>query len=329
VGASHVAWHADREPLVAARREVTALARFVRAVRPDVVHLHSSKAGLIGRLAVRGRVPTVFQPHAWSFHAAGRASRAALAWERWASRWTDVTLCVSEGERDEAIARGIGGDLRVIANGIDLQRYTPASPERRAEARQALGIGDRHRLVVTPGRLSEQKGQDVLLRAWPGIRRRHPAARLALVGDGPLRRKLRPLADASVRFVGNVADVDRWLHAADLVVLPSRWEGLSLAMLEAMACGRSVITTAVAGARDALADGGGAVVPVGDPARLAEAIEERLANEDLVRFEEEQARKIVEARFDVERATSAIATTYIEIARSARRARTTGPVSAA
>ncbi|NEA48622.1 glycosyltransferase, partial [Streptomyces sp. SID10815] len=69
-------------------------------VRPDLVHAHSAKAGLAGRLAVRGRIPTVFQPHAWSFEAVGGATAAlALRWERWGTRWAARTVCVSEAER--------------------------------------------------------------------------------------------------------------------------------------------------------------------------------------------------------------------------------------
>src|SRR4051812_34889150 len=90
-GAEGVAWRAGREPGPGTALEAQRLRRVVSQVRPDVVHLHSAKAGLAGRLVVRGRVPTVVQPHAWSFLAATGAVRAvSTAWERWGARWTDL-----------------------------------------------------------------------------------------------------------------------------------------------------------------------------------------------------------------------------------------------
>ncbi|WP_420713241.1 glycosyltransferase family 4 protein, partial [Streptomyces sp. Tu 6176] len=102
-------------------------------------------------------------------------------------------------------------------------------------------------LVVCVGRLCRQKGQDVLLRAWGPVAERVPGARLVLVGDGPDHDRLRDLAPPSVAFTGAVADPLPWYRAADVVVLPSRWEGMALAPLEAMACARPVVAADVGG----------------------------------------------------------------------------------
>ncbi|WP_197364575.1 glycosyltransferase, partial [Streptomyces clavuligerus] len=119
-------WSAERAPGLRLPLEVLSAARIVRHSRPDLVHAHSAKAGLVARLAVRGRVPTVFQPHAWSFHAVtGRAARAALAWERYGTRWSTRTLCVSEGEREDGERAGIAARWAVIRNGVDLDRFAP------------------------------------------------------------------------------------------------------------------------------------------------------------------------------------------------------------
>jgi glycosyltransferase involved in cell wall biosynthesis len=314
VGGVHVPWVASRSPRAGLARELATLARAVRRVDPDVVHLHSSKAGLVGRLAVRGRRPTIFQPHAWSFHAAGRSEAAAsIAWERFAARFATVILCVSEGERREGIDRGIVGDLRVVRNGVDLDRYAPLRDGSRADVRRALGLPPDASLVVTPGRLAKQKGQDLVVRAWPGVVAEHRDARLVLVGDGPLRPSLERVADGSVSIVGNRPDVVRWLQAADLVVLPSRWEGMSLAMLEAMATGRSVVATAVAGVDDALGEGAGAIVPQGDVRRLRDEIAARLANPAIAEAEGALGRTLAEARFDVRRMRDAIVQVYRDV----------------
>ncbi|WP_328954547.1 glycosyltransferase [Kitasatospora purpeofusca] len=281
VGALVQDWPAGRSPGPATAAEVWRLRRIVRAAAPDMLHLHSAKAGLAGRLAVRGAVPTVFQPHAWSFAAVdGALAAATLRWERYATRWAHRLLCVSVQERTDGIAAGLHADWAVVPNGVDVRHYAPA--DRRA-ARIALGLELDAPLAVCVGRLCRQKGQDVLLAAWPEVRRRVPAARLALVGGGPdearLAATVREGAEPSrVRLVGDVADPRPWLAAADLVVLPSRWEGMALAPLEAMASGRPVLLTDVPGARECLppVERASAVVPPGDVdalvTRMAEAL---------------------------------------------------------
>ncbi len=110
-GARHEDWAAGRSPGLGVVGETARLRRIVQAVAPDLVHLQSSKAGLAGRLALRGRLPTVFEPHAWSFFVGGVVGAAALRWERLADRWADVIVCVCEGERD---SRRAGGNTRPL-----------------------------------------------------------------------------------------------------------------------------------------------------------------------------------------------------------------------
>lgn len=279
-GAHVLDWVAGREPGANLGWEAAYVARAVRAVRPDVVHLHSAKAGLAGRLALRGRVPTVFQPHAWSFEAAeGTARQLAVRWERFGTRWADRVLCVSEAERERGLRAGITAPWAVIRNGIDLERFAAAGEVERRQARAALaavhGVPQRAPLVVCVGRLCRQKGQDLLLAAWRRVAERVPGARLVLVGDGPERARLTAAADPrQVLFAGHTEDPLPWYTAADLVVLPSRWEGMALAPLEAMAVGRAVLLSDVGGARESLAPGQAAecLVPAGDVAALGRAL---------------------------------------------------------
>ncbi|MEQ0562354.1 glycosyltransferase [Amycolatopsis sp. NEAU-NG30] len=290
-------WQATREPGPATAAEARRLARLVRAFRPDLVHLHSAKAGLAGRLAVRGRLPTLFQPHGWSWAAAtGMTARAALRWERHAARWADVIVCVGSGEAEAGRRGGVGGTFTVVRTGVDLDRFRPDTPSRTA-ARSLLGIAPQVRLAVCVGRLTRQKGQDRLLAAWPRIRAACPDALLALVGDGEVPR------GPGVRHAGHVADVRPWLSAADVVVQPSRWEGLPLSTLEAMACGRSVVATDVAGLRELVRPGTGAVVP---PDALAGEILRRFADDGLAVREGAEAARCARG-FDVRDTWAALA----------------------
>jgi glycosyltransferase involved in cell wall biosynthesis len=309
-----VPWKARREPGATVVTEAIRLGRIVREVEPDLVHLHAAKAGLAGRLALRGSLPTIFQPHAWSFEAAtGAVYDAALAWERFAARWTDVILCVSQAERFRGEEAGIDAPWRVVRNGVDLTAFREASDEDRNDARARLHLNGAP-LVICVGRLCRQKGQDVLLSAWPEVVERVPDAELVLVGDGPDERRLRRIARSSVQLVGARDDVCDWMTAADVFVAPSRWEGMSLAMLEAMACGRSIVATDVPGAREAI-DGNGAVVPVESPEAIAQALLERLLDPEKATTEGNEARRRAETFHDSRRMADAVAHVYADVLR--------------
>jgi glycosyltransferase involved in cell wall biosynthesis len=309
-GARHVLWPARRPPGRETVVEIRRLKSILEAEAPDVVHLHASKAGLAGRLLLRGRVPTVFQPHAWSFEAArGALHSASVVWERFAARWTDLVVCVSEGERERAEAAGVEAHWAVVPNGVDLEQFPPASEADRAAARERLGLGAGP-IVVCVGRLSRQKGQDVLLDAWPEISRTVDGARLALVGSGPEEQALRGAAPPGVLFAGERTDVGDWYAAADVVTFPSRWEGMALTLLEAMARERSVVATDVAGVREALGVEAGAVVAVEQPEPLAAAIVGRLLEPERAAAEGRSARARAERSYDLRRTVRAVADLY-------------------
>lgn len=296
-GARYRSWPASRSPGPSVMTEVRRLRAIVRDADPEVVHLHSSKAGLAGRLAIRGKRPSVFTPHAWSFLHEGPTTRfLALRWERFATRWTSVTLCVSHGEQALGAAAGICTRWEVVPNAVDLSQFVAADDAERREQRRRLGVPGEQPAVVCVGRLVPQKGQDVLLSAWPAITSAHADAVLYLVGDGPERASLERAAPSGVHFVGEQDDVRGWLAAADVVVLPSRWEGLSLVSLEALACGSSIVATDVPGTRETLQpegrEGTGAVVAPEDAHALAAAINERLADPKLVAQERARARRL-------------------------------------
>jgi glycosyltransferase involved in cell wall biosynthesis len=312
-------WPATRSPGPRVLAETVRLGRILTELAPDVIHLHSSKAGLAGRLALRGRRPTVFQPHLWSFETArGPVRRAAAAWERFASRWTDLVVCVSDDELAAGQDAGVTADAEVVCNGVDTAKFTPGD---RAAARRRLGLPERAPIAVCLGRFAELKGQDQLLSAWPDVLRRLPDAKLVLAGDGPMRpvwRDRHPVAPhASVRWAGHTDDPAAFYTAADVVVLPSRAEGMALVPLEAMACARPVVAFDVGGMRQSIADAG-AVVPPGDLGRLAGAVAARLADPALAEVEGRRGRHRAELSFDSNRMADQIATLVDKLTPSER-----------
>ncbi|MBW4721953.1 glycosyltransferase [Saccharothrix obliqua] len=297
-------WPAGRTPGFATWAETRLLRRSLAALRPDVVHLHSSKAGLAGRLAVRGAVPTVFQPHLWSFQTAqGVLRRAATVWERHAARWTHQLVCVSDDELAAGRAAGVRTPAEVVCNGVDTSALRPRS---RVAARRRLRLPDVPTAVCV-GRLAPLKGQDQLLRAWPAVLGAVPDARLVLVGDGPMREEWQEICDhPSVRWWGHHAAVADFYTAADVVVVPSRADGMALVPLEAMASGRSVVAFDVGGVRQSVGDAG-AVVAAGDEAALARAVAVRLADPVLTADEGLMGRRRAELLFDSVRVSEQIA----------------------
>jgi glycosyltransferase involved in cell wall biosynthesis len=265
------------------------LRRYLRSTRVDVVHTHTSKAGVVGRWAAHGaRVPVVVHTvHGFAFHdGSPRTVIAACVFlERIAAQWCDRIVTVSEHHRRESERLGIGRPSQVVAipNGIDPRRV---APERGAAAtRRSLGLDDRDFVVVTMSRLARQKGLEELVRAaGPLSSRLGRPLRMLIAGDGPERARLEALARSLgvadvVRILGFRTDVGDLLACADLAVLPTLREGLSIALLEAMAAGKAVVTTGIPSNLEATQNGTCArIVPPADQDALSDAIVELAAD---------------------------------------------------
>jgi glycosyltransferase involved in cell wall biosynthesis len=251
--------------------------------RPVIVHTHSSKAGIVGRLAARwARVPVVVHTvHGWGFHARTPPVRRAtyVGLERLAARWTDRLVVVSERDREKGLREAIGsqGQYVLIRSGIDLAPYRDAA-RHRATIRESLGIPPAAFVLGAVTRLAPQKDPLTLVRAAADVLRRRPDTYLLLVGDGPLRGELERLAASlgvlgRVRLTGIRRDVPALMGAFDVFLLTSLWEGLPRVIPQAMAAGVPIVATGVDGIGEAVEDGvTGLLAPPGSPARLAERV---------------------------------------------------------
>jgi glycosyltransferase involved in cell wall biosynthesis len=318
LGALQHPWRAERSPGASVPGEVRRLRRIVARIQPDVVVLHSAKAGLAGRLAVRGAVPTIYVPHAWSFEAVrGRTAAACTAWEAFAGRWTDAIVCVSADEADRGRAAGITARMEIVANGVDVEALQP-SDQGKARARLGLPVVP---TVVCVGRLAEQKGQLVLIEAAGRLAAEGVDFGITLVGDGPMRR---PIEEAIERLgLGGRVRLAGWMGAQGVVdellraralVLPSFAEGLPVVIMEALALGRPVISTYIAGIPELVEPGVcGWLVPAGSVDALARAMREALASpvEELARMGREGARRVAgrhDARIEARKLSALFAT---------------------
>jgi len=291
-----------------------ALWRHMQHESYDLVHCHSTKAGVLGRLAARwAQVPVcIYSPHSFAFFGARQplAAFCGRSVERAMLRFTDVLLAVSAFEAREARRLGMPSSLvETIPNGTRVQ----ARAEPRASTAEPV--------IGAAGRLVRQKGMDVVVKAMAAVRARHPGARLDLAGDGPDRRRLARLAAAlgvPVTFRGRMGSLDGWFGDLDLFVHAARWESLPLVILEAMSHGVPVVATSVGGVPEVIDRDTGYLVSPDDPGAVAAAIDLALtAPADAV----ERARRAharIEAHHDVERAMSAYVGLYERAVRSRR-----------
>lgn len=252
------------------------------ARRSDVVHAHWIPAGLIALTSWSRRAPVVVT--VWGSDLALLRLRGLGPPVRRALRGAARVIAVSEAMARDLVALGIPREkVTVVLTAID-PLPPPALP--RAELRARLGLPADRPLALFLGRLSPVKGPDVLIDAVRLLRDRQPEACFVLAGDGQLRAPLEEAVQAQglqgqVMFAGFVAreNVADYLAASDLLVLPSRSEGLPHAVLEAMAFSLPVVASAVGGVPEAVSDGvTGALVPPEDPRALADALESLLAD---------------------------------------------------
>ena len=279
----------ELERAISPRRDVQAylaLRDFFRAERPNIVHTHSSKTGILGRLAAKAaKVPTIVHTvHGYAFPGESRQAIKAIFkfLERKAGQVTDRMIVLND--TDKAIARDLLGvpesRLTLLPNGVDVDAYAPASPERRAALRAGeFGVHDAdHVIVGMIGRLWLQKNPQCFVRAAIRVTALRPNVSFFMIGDGEFRAELEAAIQASgdaqrIRILGWRGDVPELLKALDLMVLPSRWEGMPLAILEAMSSAVPVVASDIPGNHHLVEDGSdGRLFPLDDDEALAAAL---------------------------------------------------------
>jgi glycosyltransferase involved in cell wall biosynthesis len=205
--------------------------------------------------------------------------------------------------------------IESIANGVDLELYEPYMDK--PAMRRRCRLPERNTIIYT-GRLSPEKGIDVLVRSFALLVKTQPC-QLLIIADGPEQESVVKLIaehdlDGSVLLISRVEEVASYLKASDLFVLPSRFEGLSNALLEAMACGLPVISTRVGGSRDIIEDGvNGLLVEVDATDQLRDAMERVLCDRQLAANLGANARAAVEAKHDMRRIANAYCALYRDL----------------
>jgi glycosyltransferase involved in cell wall biosynthesis len=287
-------------------RCLTGLVDTLRAARVEAVHSHEFTMGLYGAVAARWLgVPHVITMHGGQHVTAKWRRRESL---RFAFRASTATVAVSvDTKRHLDSELGLApGRVVVIPNGV------PVPMGDSAAVRAEIGVADDTVLLLAVGSLVPRKGHAVLLRALAAVREAGITVpwRLAIAGGGPEREALAALADELalsdwVHLLGHRDDVPSWQRAADIFVMPSLWEGLPLALLEAMYTGSAVIGSRTSGIPEAITDGvDGLLVPPGDVEALARALDRLLTDVTLRDSLGAAARARAERDFSLDRMTA-------------------------
>jgi len=296
---------------------------FLRRSNYRIVHTHTSKGGFVGRLAASwAEVPVIVHTvHGFAFHE--RSSIAALqvycALERIATRWCDRIVSVSEFHRRWALELGICKPREILAipNGVADCRRIP--PDAAADLRRSLGAGEGDLLLLSMCRLAPDKGLSYLIEAAARLAGGPRRYRIVIAGEGPELERLERLArslkvDHSVAFLGFREDIESLLAACDIVVLPSLREGLSIALLEAMAAGKPIVATDIASHREVVSQGDMArIVPAADSKALADAIAGLAGDQAMMLRLGIAARGIFERHYTEERMLNAYRQLYLEL----------------
>jgi glycosyltransferase involved in cell wall biosynthesis len=280
------------------------LVRLLRREQPDIVHTFLIVASIYGRMAAYlSGVPLVLAAEQNIYER--KPKRHALLERALATRtYRVVACCEIVGQHYRRQVGVPGSKVTVIYNAVRFGRQ-PTVEDRRP-ARAALGLPEDALVLGTLGRLTEQKGQRTLVHAVARLAGRYPNVVLFLAGIGPLRKALEAEAERlhiadRVRFLGMRRDRERLYAAMDVFVLPSKWEGLSLALVEAMGAGRPVVATRVGGNPEVVTHGRtGLLVPPSEADTLADALGGLLADADQRTMLGEAAASEARARFSIE-----------------------------
>ena len=294
--------------------------RLIKKYKPDVVYMHSSKAGAVGRIANIGlKNKSIYNPHGWAFNMdCGVKKKAIYRWvEKILSPFVDVIIAISDFERKSAIQNKICKPckIKVIYNGIDIDEY-----ERKKNSftltREQLAIPENAYVIGTVGRLTKQKAPDTFIKAAALIKKEIPQAYFMMVGDGVWQDRIESLIkklglDDSVIITGWVSEPMEYIVLFDQAMLLSRWEGFGLVLPEYMLAGKTIIATKVDAIPDLIKDGeNGLLVEMDDVHGIVEA-SKKLAHSPSIRDAAiKHGMSIVKIKFDIKRVVAELSSLF-------------------
>lgn len=284
--------------------------KLLKQIKPDIVYLHSSKAGAIGRIALAFNFKTkiLYNAHGWYFNAqiSDKKKRIFAVIEKNLAIKTDKIINISKSEYESALKYKIAPEKKmcIIENGIDFTKFEH-SDKYREETRRKYHIEDNEIVIGVVGRLTEQKDPMTMIKAFELVCKENKNTRLMYVGSGNLEEDVKQYAKEKnildkVIITGWVNNVEQYIPAFDIAVLPSKWEGFGLVLIEYMACNKPIIATSVGGIKDIIENEvNGILVPKESPEKLKYAIQKILKRGIKYSTTGEQY-KLIMRKYDIE-----------------------------
>ena len=265
--------------------------KILKLEKPDIIYLHSSKAGAIGRIALLFNMKTkiVYNAHGWYFNAQiSKLKKKIFAIiERILALKTNKIINISKSEYTSAIQYKIAPKKKmcIIENGIDFSKFEKCD-QYRENTRKAYQIKENEILIGVVGRISEQKDPMTSIKAFKLIHEKNKNTKFMFIGSGELEKQILEYAkqnkiEKDIIITGWIKEVEKYIPAFDIAILPSKWEGFGLVLIEYMACDKPIIASNVGGIADIIQnEKNGYLIPVGNEKELAKKIELLIYNQE-------------------------------------------------
>jgi glycosyltransferase involved in cell wall biosynthesis len=288
---------------------VLQIAKYIRKTKPDIIHLHSSKAGALGRLAsIFFRVPVVYNPHGWAFdmNISLKKKKLYVFIEKILGKFTNTIVNISDYEKKCALKYNIVPEekIKVIYNGVEVYKYKKELNVQ--EIMKELDIPKDAFVIGMVGRITEQKSPDIFVKIANNLKNKIENCYFILVGDGDLRDTIKEKVDTyglkdKFLITGWTIDVHKYISIFDVGLLTSKWEGFGLVLAEYMASEKPVVASSVGGIPDVINDGyNGILVDYGNVEGFSNAIYEIKNDQELAKKLVENGCSVVNKKFNVE-----------------------------
>lgn len=287
-------------------KSITKVGKILKQIKPDIVYLHSSKAGAIGRIALAFNFKTkiLYNAHGWYFNAqiSDKKRKIFALIEKILAIKTYKIINISKSEYESALKYKIASEKKmcIIENGIDFTKFEN-NDKYREKTRKKYHIENNEIVIGVVGRLTEQKDPMTMIKAFQLVHKENKNTKLMYVGSGELEENVKQYAKEKnildkVIITGWVDNVEQYIPAFDIAVLPSKWEGFGLVLIEYMACDKPIIATNVGGISDIIENRkNGILIDRGNNKQLTNAVEEFFEDEKLrkntINFNKEYRKK--------------------------------------
>lgn len=284
------------------------LKKKLKIIKPDIVYLHSSKAGALGRMALLFNFSTkiIYNAHGWYFNAKINKKKKILfaTIERLLAFKTNVIVNISESEYNSAIKYKIASSKKmvVIDNGIDFTKFDNQK-QYREETRNRYNIKSEDIVIGVVGRLTEQKDPDTSIKAFNLLHKEQKNIKLMFVGSGDLEKKVVLYAkqnnlEKDIIITGWVNNVEEYIPAFDIAILPSKWEGFGLVIIEYMACDKPIVATDVGGISNIIkANENGHLIEIENENELKNKLKQIIETDDAIEIINRN--KIYRKKYDI------------------------------